>query len=89
MNPVGEEGNISSNLFDKVPAKRAGNENDIAGAIIYLTSTAGVSIPIMLSTFSNKDRLTSMASLSALMGVAYFWQMDNNNSSTQDQHLHT
>ncbi|KAG2420374.1 hypothetical protein HFD88_005175 [Aspergillus terreus] len=44
MNPVGEEGNIFSNLFDKVPAKRAGNENDIAGAIIYLTSTAGAYI---------------------------------------------
>jgi hypothetical protein len=43
MNPVGEEGNIFSNLFDKVPAKRAGKEEDIAGAVIYLASRAGVS----------------------------------------------
>ncbi|KAL5360592.1 NAD(P)-binding protein [Aspergillus floccosus] len=44
MNSVGGEGNIFNNLFDQVPAKRAGNENDIAGAIIYLTSTAGAYI---------------------------------------------
>lgn len=43
MNPVGAEGNIFSNLFDKVPAKRAGNEDDIAGAVLYLASRAGVS----------------------------------------------
>ena len=43
MNPVGEEGNMFSSLFDKVPAKRAGNEEDIAGAILYLVSRAGVS----------------------------------------------
>lgn len=43
MNPVGEEGNVFSNLFDKVPAKRAGNEDDIAGTILYLVSRAGVS----------------------------------------------
>ena len=43
MNPIGEEGNIFTNLFDKVPAKRAGNEDDIAGAVIYLASRAGVS----------------------------------------------
>jgi hypothetical protein len=42
MNPVGEKGNIFSNLFDQVPAKRAGNEEDIAGAVIYLASQAGV-----------------------------------------------
>ncbi|EPE04118.1 short-chain dehydrogenase [Ophiostoma piceae UAMH 11346] len=41
MNPVGAEGNIFSNLFDKVPAKRAGNEEDIAGAVVYLASRAG------------------------------------------------
>lgn len=41
MNPVGEAGNIFSNLFDKVPAKRAGNEEDIAGAVLYLASRAG------------------------------------------------
>lgn len=43
MNPVGEEGNMFSNLFDKVPAKRAGREEDLAGAVLYLASTAGVS----------------------------------------------
>ncbi|KAJ5373494.1 hypothetical protein N7517_005500 [Penicillium concentricum] len=41
MNPVGEEGNVFSALFDKVPAKRAGIEDDIAGTILYLVSRAG------------------------------------------------
>lgn len=45
MNPVGEAGNIFSSLFDRVPAKRAGNEEDIAGSVIYLISRAGVSKP--------------------------------------------
>lgn len=43
MNPVGEEGNMFSSLFDKVPAKRAGDEEDIAGTVLYLVSRAGVS----------------------------------------------
>ncbi|KAL2812530.1 hypothetical protein BJX63DRAFT_421749 [Aspergillus granulosus] len=41
MNPVGQEGNIFSSLFVQVPAKRASNEEDIAGAILYLASRAG------------------------------------------------
>ncbi|KAK7965921.1 uncharacterized protein PG986_000198 [Apiospora aurea] len=41
MNPVGEEGNMFSALFDKVPAKRPGNAADIAGAVLYLASRAG------------------------------------------------
>ncbi|KAF6829164.1 short chain dehydrogenase [Colletotrichum musicola] len=41
MNPVGKEGNIFSNLFDKVPAKRAGNEEDMIGALLFLVSRAG------------------------------------------------
>ncbi|KAF2648938.1 short chain dehydrogenase [Lophiostoma macrostomum CBS 122681] len=41
MNPVGQEGNVFANLFDKVPAKRAGTEEDMAGAILYLASRAG------------------------------------------------
>ncbi|OQE36069.1 hypothetical protein PENCOP_c012G04268 [Penicillium coprophilum] len=41
MNPVGEKGNVFSALFDKVPAKRAGIEDDIAGTILYLVSRAG------------------------------------------------
>lgn len=44
MNPVGAEGNIFSNLFDKVPAKRAGNAEDITGTVLYLVSKAGVSL---------------------------------------------
>ncbi|KAH8657782.1 7-alpha-hydroxysteroid dehydrogenase [Xylariales sp. PMI_506] len=44
MNPVGEEGNMFSNLFDKVPAKRAGGDEDIAGAVLYLASRAGAYI---------------------------------------------
>ena len=43
MNPVGEAGNMFSSLFDRVPAKRAGNEEDIAASVIYLISRAGVS----------------------------------------------
>lgn len=42
MNPVGEEGNMFSSLFDKVPAKRAGDDEDIAGVVLYLSSRAGV-----------------------------------------------
>ncbi|KAJ6110873.1 hypothetical protein N7486_003108 [Penicillium sp. IBT 16267x] len=41
MNPVGAEGNIFSSLFDKVPAKRAGCSEDIAGTVLYLVSKAG------------------------------------------------
>ncbi|KAJ5907270.1 uncharacterized protein N7473_004186 [Penicillium subrubescens] len=41
MNPVGAEGNIFSSLFDKVPAKRAGASEDMAGTILYLVSKAG------------------------------------------------
>lgn len=48
MNPVGEAGNMFSSLFDRVPAKRAGNEEDIAGSVIYLISRAGVSKPLAL-----------------------------------------
>ena len=50
MNPVGAAGNIFSALFDQVPAKRAGNESDIAGTILYLASRAGVSIPCFQNT---------------------------------------
>ncbi|GAB7354551.1 hypothetical protein MBLNU459_g5007t1 [Dothideomycetes sp. NU459] len=41
MNPVGAEGNMFANLFDKVPAKRAGKLEDIAGTVLYLCSQAG------------------------------------------------
>lgn len=32
-----------ANLFDKVPARRAGRLEDIAGTVLYLCSKAGVS----------------------------------------------
>ncbi|KAH8168940.1 enoyl-(Acyl carrier protein) reductase domain-containing protein [Sarocladium implicatum] len=41
MNPVGQAGSNFSNLFDKVPAKRAGGEEDLVGTILYLVSRAG------------------------------------------------
>lgn len=41
MNPVGAEGNMFANLFDKVPAKRAGKLEDISGTVLYLCSQAG------------------------------------------------
>ncbi|KAL1305010.1 hypothetical protein AAFC00_003911 [Neodothiora populina] len=41
MNPVGAEGNMFANLFDKVPARRAGKLEDIAGTVLYLSSQAG------------------------------------------------
>ena len=47
MNPVGEAGNMFSSLFDRVPANRAGNQEDIAGSVIYLVSRAGVSLCII------------------------------------------
>lgn len=42
MNPINAEGNMFAGLFDKVPAKRAGEPEDIVGAILYLVSKAGV-----------------------------------------------
>jgi phenylacetate 2-hydroxylase len=52
MNPVGQEGNMFSSLFDRVPAKRAGNEEDIAGTVLYLASRAGVSWANLLFSVS-------------------------------------
>ena len=43
MNPVEEDGNQFAQLFEKMPAKRIGKSEDIAGAILYLCSQAGVS----------------------------------------------
>jgi hypothetical protein len=45
MNPVEEGGNQFAQLFEKMPAKRIGMSEDIAGAILYLCSQAGVSRP--------------------------------------------
>lgn len=54
MNPVGEEGNIFNSLFDQVPAKRSGNEEDIAGTIIYLVSRAGVRSSLCYQYFTDR-----------------------------------
>jgi NAD(P)-dependent dehydrogenase (short-subunit alcohol dehydrogenase family) len=43
MNPVEEDGNQFAQLFEKMPAKRIGKSEDIAGTILYLCSQAGVS----------------------------------------------
>lgn len=42
MNPVAAKGDIFSALFDKIPAKRAGKEEDIVAAVRYLAIQAGV-----------------------------------------------
>lgn len=49
MNPIGAEGNMFASLIDKVPAKRVGNIDDLAGTIIYLCSRAGVSTIVELA----------------------------------------
>lgn len=59
MNPVGAEGNIFGPLFDKVPAKRAGTSEDLAGTILYLVSKAGVSKTLVLESLSNSLQETS------------------------------
>jgi NAD(P)-dependent dehydrogenase (short-subunit alcohol dehydrogenase family) len=45
MNPIEEDDNQFALLFKKMPAKRIGKSEDIAGAILYLCSQAGVSRP--------------------------------------------
>jgi NAD(P)-dependent dehydrogenase (short-subunit alcohol dehydrogenase family) len=42
MNPVEDSGNQFAELFEKMPAKRIGKLEDIAGVILYLCSQAGV-----------------------------------------------
>lgn len=44
MNPVEEGNNQFAELFKAMPAARIGKMEDIAGAIIYLSSEAGVSL---------------------------------------------
>ena len=43
MNPVADGDNQFAELFKAMPAGRIGTLEDIAGAIIYLSSQAGVS----------------------------------------------
>lgn len=70
MNPVGAEGNIFSSLFDKVPAKRAGCSEDIAGTVLYLVSKAGV------SRYSSQQRLSLIIwTRRMLMGSPSVWMV--------------
>ena len=50
MNPINAEGNMFSNLFDKVPAKRAGVPEDVIGTVLYLVSKAGVALLLCVLT---------------------------------------
>ena len=43
MNPVGAGDKQFAALFEAMPARRVGKLEDIAGAVIYLCSQAGVS----------------------------------------------
>ena len=52
MNPVREGANQFAELFQKMPAKRIGTLEDIAGAILYLCSQAGVSTSSIDSTLT-------------------------------------
>ena len=88
MNPVGEEGNMFSSLFDKVPAKRAGKEDDIAGAVLYLVSRAGVRssyspLSTTLRTRTNSYRLTSMECPFVLTEAVFFLLMARSNVHVQ------
>lgn len=46
MNPMSEEGGPGADLFkglvEKVPARRVGGLEDVAGSVLYLCSQAGV-----------------------------------------------
>ena len=77
MNPVGEAGNMFSALFDQVPAKRPGQAEDIAGAIIYLVSRAGVNFTEAVRRHSTDThgRHTSMEYLCASMAGVSWWPM--------------
>ena len=57
MNPVEEGANQFAQLFEKMPAKRIGKLEDIAGAILYLCSQAGVRTPAMTSSRLFRDSL--------------------------------
>ena len=63
MNPVSEGDNQFGALFDKMPAKRIGRTEDIAGVILYLCSEAGVSLKCFVNLMcadhpSNRPMLT-------------------------------
>lgn len=86
MNLVGAEGNMFANLFDKIPSRRAGKLEDIAGTVLYLCSQAGVRIypyadPVEADIFC---RLTSMAIVSVWTAGGYSWPTDRNDAPTHD-----
>ena len=82
MNPVQEGGNQFAELFKAMPAGRIGNMEDIAGAILYLSSQAGVSWPPMWSRSTvltpGELRLMSMGGACVLTVVEYYWPMGSN-----------
>ena len=53
MNPVEEGGNQFGSLFDKMPAKRIGRTEDIAGVVLYLCSQAGVRFEVPIEDSKN------------------------------------
>jgi len=76
MNPINAAGNMFANLFDKVPAKRAGEPEDIVATILYLVSKAGVSCLALCAD----GRLTSMAGRCVWMEGEYWLQTAKNKS---------
>lgn len=73
MNPIGDEDNIFSSLFDKVPAKRAGNESDMAGTVLYATSRAGVSCSTPAVTLFKVLMLESIGLCRRCVAVCRWW----------------
>ena len=65
-----------ANLFEKVPAKRAGIPEDIIGTILYLCSKAGVFLQRKLIFL----RLTLMDGVCVLMEGEFLLRMDRNES---------
>jgi len=56
MNPIntaGHKANIFEGMVQKVPAKRVGQYEDIAGAVLYLSSQAGVSSLLLVWMFAS------------------------------------
>ncbi len=57
MNPVGDGDNQFAELFKAMPAARIGKMEDIAGAVIYLSSRAGVRLLFFESPEKGKRRV--------------------------------
>ena len=65
MNPVEEGGNQFAALFNAMPAQRIGKPEDIAGAVLYLCSQAGVRLLHRFDEPTDLHRLTLMVLASA------------------------